>query len=225
MCDAAKIAWPGITEEKWEEARHKLAQQLSDGEMTCVLAAQRFTPSMERQIRYMNHLSTRPRFYAAELVRFVGNDLGVQVKEAFECRVVAGPKSEELRPRDRTHRMKLLEGVSEDRYREALERILDHAESQRGLTFNWGAAGVSIRLKTPWQASPATIAWLYPPDRLGLWRLTDLTLGYVNGGVNPRISGEQRASETTRCRAGHQEVASRQAASRLLRCAPALRMT
>ena len=25
----------------------------------------------------------------------------------------------------------------------------------------------------------------------------------VNGGVNPRISGEQRASETTRCRAGH----------------------
>ena len=47
----------------------------------------------------------------------------------------------------------------------------------------------------------------------------------VNGGVNPRISGEQRASETTRCRAGHQEVASRQAASRLLRCAPALRVT
>ena len=47
----------------------------------------------------------------------------------------------------------------------------------------------------------------------------------VNGGPDPRISGEQRASETTRCRAGHQEVASRQAASRLLRCAPALRVT
>ena len=47
----------------------------------------------------------------------------------------------------------------------------------------------------------------------------------VSGGVDPRISGEQLASETTRCRAGHQEVASRQAASRLLRCAPALRVT
>ena len=47
----------------------------------------------------------------------------------------------------------------------------------------------------------------------------------VSGGVKPRINGEQRASEATRCRAGHQEVASRQAASRLLRCAPALRVT
>ena len=38
----------------------------------------------------------------------------------------------------------------------------------------------------------------------------------VSGGAKPRINGEQRASEATRCRAGHQEVASRQAASRLL---------
>ena len=50
-------------------------------------------------------------------------------------------------------------------------------------------------------------------------------LSIVSGGVKPRISGEQRASEATRCRAEHQEVASRQAASRLLRCAPALRVT
>ena len=47
----------------------------------------------------------------------------------------------------------------------------------------------------------------------------------VSGGVKPRINGEQRVSEATRCRAGHQEVASRQAASRLLRCAPTLRVT
>ena len=47
----------------------------------------------------------------------------------------------------------------------------------------------------------------------------------VSGGAKPRINGAQRASEATRCRAGHQEVASRQAASRLLRCAPALRVT
>ena len=47
----------------------------------------------------------------------------------------------------------------------------------------------------------------------------------VSGGVKTRINGEQRASEATRCRAGHQEGASRQAASRLLRCAPALRVT
>ena len=47
----------------------------------------------------------------------------------------------------------------------------------------------------------------------------------VSGGVDPRINGEQRVAGTTRCRAGRQDAASRQAASRLLRCAPALRVT
>ena len=47
----------------------------------------------------------------------------------------------------------------------------------------------------------------------------------VNGGVDPRINGEQHAAGPTRCRARRQDVAPRQAASRLLRCAPALRVT
>ena len=46
----------------------------------------------------------------------------------------------------------------------------------------------------------------------------------VDGGVKPLIYGEQGAFETTRCSAGHQGVTSGQAASRLLRCAPALRV-
>ena len=47
----------------------------------------------------------------------------------------------------------------------------------------------------------------------------------VVGGVKPRINGEQHAPGTTRCSAGRQGVASRQAATRLLRCAPALQVT
>ena len=50
-------------------------------------------------------------------------------------------------------------------------------------------------------------------------------LGGVNGGVKPRINGEQRVAEATTCRVERQGVASRQAALRLLRCAPALRAT
>ena len=49
--------------------------------------------------------------------------------------------------------------------------------------------------------------------------------GNVNGGVKPRINGEQRVAEATTCRVERQGVASRQAALRLLRCAPALRVT
>ena len=47
----------------------------------------------------------------------------------------------------------------------------------------------------------------------------------VVGGVKPRINGEQHAPGTTRCSAGRQGVTSRQAATRLLRCAPALQVT
>ena len=47
----------------------------------------------------------------------------------------------------------------------------------------------------------------------------------VSGGVKPRINGEQRVAEATTCRVERQGVASRQAALRLLRCAPALRVT
>ena len=47
----------------------------------------------------------------------------------------------------------------------------------------------------------------------------------VNGGAKPRISGEQRVAEATTCGVERQGVASRQAALRLLRCAPALRVT
>ena len=47
----------------------------------------------------------------------------------------------------------------------------------------------------------------------------------VVGGVKPRINGEQHAPGTTRYSAGRQGVTSRQAATRLLRCAPALQVT
>ena len=52
-----------------------------------------------------------------------------------------------------------------------------------------------------------------------------MTVHRVNGGVKPRINGEQRVAEATTCRVERQGVASRQAALRLLRCAPALRVT
>ena len=50
-------------------------------------------------------------------------------------------------------------------------------------------------------------------------------LNVVNGGVKPHINGEQRVAEATTCRVERQGVESRQAAPRLLRCAPALRVT
>ena len=82
-----------------------------------------------------------------------------------------------------------------------------HAEGFLGGSGDWTA-----------HASSARIRRVVHPRQLSARR-------DVSGGVKPRINGEQRASEATRCRAGHQEVASRQAASRLLRCAPALRVT
>ena len=186
---AAKVAWPDMEDEKnWNPAKDKLTQQLRDGEMAYVLAAQRFTASMERGIHYMNHVSKGPRFYAAEFIRFLGGD-----KEAFECRVVVRPE-QGSGPTNAAGWEELMEDVSDDRYREALGSLRDHAQNLH-LTVYKGTVGFSVRVKT--SSGPISIAWLYPPGKAGWMGLTDLTLGYDLASEYPQslinaISEEKR---------------------------------
>ena len=187
---AAKTAWTDMEDEKnWKPVKDKLTQQLRDGEMACVLAAQQFTASMERGIHYMNHVSKGPQFYAAEFIRFLGRD-----KEAFECRVVVRPERGSG-PTNAVGWEELIEGVPDNRYREALESLRDHAQNLR-LTVYKGTVGPSIRVKT--SSGLISIAWLYPSGKAGWMGLTDLTLGYdlAIGYNSPikAISEEKRGS-------------------------------
>ena len=85
-------------------------------------------------------------------------------------------------------------------------------------------AGVSRPRRTATRAeAPRSPAQRQPTPGKG--QSTAMTRRIVNGGEKPRINGEQRVAEATTCRVERQGVASRQAALRLLRCAPALRVT
>jgi hypothetical protein len=189
LIEAAAATWPELTDEELSALQDRLRGQLDRGGFHYVVVAQRFVPTMEQTLAYLNSAMPEARFYAVELVRFVSGEVS-----AFEARTVLGPG-----PRGRggrggqgttTGEQRLLEQVVDPSYRQALEELL---EACRGLRFRfeWGTAGVSVRLPTADTPEPLTVGWLFPPGRSGWMGLTDLTLGYDEESARTRPSLRQ----------------------------------
>ena len=68
---AATIAWPEMGDDQWAAAAQTLSQRLTTGRVEYVFAAQRFTEPSARTIQYLNQVTSGPRFYAVEVVRFM----------------------------------------------------------------------------------------------------------------------------------------------------------
>ena len=180
--DAASTVWDDFSEDDWDSCKEQLTQRLTSGAFRFVLAAQRFTDSAGKTLEYLNEVSQGPSFYGVEMVRFTGDGVS-----AFESRTVASPRTTGPRSERRiVDETRFLEAVEDPKYRGALEEIF---ETVRGLNLRteWGSAGCSIRVRTEFRAEPITVAWLFPPGRLGWMGLTDVTLGFDPGtaGVVP----------------------------------------
>ena len=170
---AARALWKDLTEEEMALFQERLAEQLRTGAFHYLVVAQRFMPTTERTIEYLNAVIPAARFYAVELVRFTSATLS-----AFEARTVLKPAL--VRPGTSevaTSETRFLDELSDDDYREALHRLLEHCK-RLGLRFEWGTKGASIRVQTPERAEPLSIAWLFPPGVVGWMGLMDLSLGY-----------------------------------------------
>lgn len=177
---AASATWADLTEEEFVTVRERLSEQLKKGSFHYVVAAQRFTRSMERAIDYLNVAMSEARFYAVEIVRFEGGGLS-----AFESRTVLKPAR---RPGGATPAAKIgeddfFQGVGDDAYQAALHQLFDVCRGL-DLRFEWGSLGVSIRLPTTDRPEPLTVGWLYPPGRLGWMNLSDLTLGFDSSSAD-----------------------------------------
>jgi hypothetical protein len=171
--EAAWVVWPDLSEEEVALFRERLTKQLGNGAFHYVVVAQRFTPTMEQTIEYLNAITPAARFYAVELMRFAADGLS-----AFESRTVLKPVSQSPgAPRVPIDETRFLEQVEDNAYHEALQELL---EVCRGLSlrFSWGTAGASIRLLIPEHSKPVSIGWLFPPGVSGWMGLTDLTLGF-----------------------------------------------
>src|SRR4051794_34102250 len=110
----ARAIWPDLSEEEAAQFQERLLQQLSAGAFHYVVVAQRFVPTMERTVEYLNAVLSTARFYAVELVRFAADNLS-----AFESRTVRRPA---LRSpgseRVATNEARSLEQIEDDIYRE-----------------------------------------------------------------------------------------------------------
>ena len=153
--------------------RERLTEQLTTGAFRYVVVAQRFTPTMERTVEYLNAITPAARFYAVELVRFAAEGLS-----AFEARTVLKPELQNSGPRQGPlNEARFLEQIEDDTYCEALQELLETCHGL-GLRLPWGTAGTSIRLQIPGRSQPLSIGWLFPPGISGWMGLIDLTLGF-----------------------------------------------
>lgn len=171
--EAVKVTWPDMSQEEMAQLQERLSQQMASGSFNYVLVAQRFTETVRRTIDYLNAIESPMRFYALELVQFASDGL-----LAFESRTVLRPgRSPTGRSISLISEGQFLNGLTDDEYRDALREFFELCRGL-GLRFEWGSAGTSIRLQTSDRTEPLTIAWLFPPKKLGWMGLRDLTLGF-----------------------------------------------
>jgi hypothetical protein len=174
VAEAAKIAWPQMTDEDQATFRDRLTAVLAAGEFHFVIVAQRFTPSMMTTVGYLNKVAGgRARYFLVELVRFTGTDF-----MAFEARTILKPSP--VAPKasaPSTSETSFLEQIDDPTYREAVERLFETCHGLE-LRFEWGARGPSIRTLTPYKTEPISLAWAFPPGVSGWMGLKDMTFGY-----------------------------------------------
>lgn len=178
LADAVEVLWD-ISGEDFEPLAAQIRKQLESGEFHYLLVAQRFTSTIEKSIEYMNAKMSGPRFYAVELVRFANDGLN-----AFESRTILKPAPDPPGggPRTKITIAEFLAEVPEGDYRQFLEELLDTCTGLK-LAVQPGDRGLSIRIPFAGARPPFSIGWLFPPDRVGWKKFTDVTLGYVRGKI------------------------------------------
>lgn len=111
--------------------------------------------------------------FLVELVRFTGTG-----HAAFEARTVLKPTGQTPKASGPSlNETSFLDQITDPAYHQALERFFDTSHGL-DLRFEWGSAGTSIRLPTPYKAEPISLAWVFPPGVSGWMGLRDVTLGY-----------------------------------------------
>ena len=170
--DAAELLWEGLSPEEWSGIRGKIESQLRTGGFHYLLVAQRFTPTIERALEYVNTVAPSCRFFAVEMVKFAGEGL-----EVYESRTFLKPPANSQRNAGLISEAELLNQIENDAYRNKVQELLEACRGF-GFRFEWGAVGGSIRLPTPFRAEPVTVAWVFPPGKPGWMGLTDLSMGF-----------------------------------------------
>lgn len=157
--DAIERAGWNLEPEAVVALRERLNDVLQTGDFHFVVAAQRFTDTMRTSLEYLNATMRVGRFFLVEIVQLSGAEL-----TAHAAQVVASPPRRTVAtraPQGTTDESAFLASIDDEDYRDAFRDFLAGC-SALGLTLAWGSKGLSIRLQTPDQNLPLSIAWVLP---------------------------------------------------------------
>lgn len=170
LTTAVRAAWQ-LSHDDESALRDRLTQVLRTGDFHYVIAAQRFTPTMERSVDYLNATMRHGRFFLVEIIRLEGAEY-----VGHAAQVVASPAGRAANgTTGKANEVDFLERISDGAYRSAMRDIFARANTL-GLLIAWGTRGASMRMRTPDRGEPVSIGWTFL-DRDQWYGARHLTFG------------------------------------------------
>lgn len=159
--DAIALTDWALTDDDHASFSARLEEVLTTGDFHYVVAAQRFTATMQTSLEYMNATMRFGRFYLVEIVQLTGAEL-----TAHAAQVVAAPPKRSALSAGRTaagqaDEAALLSSITAAEARDAMKDLIS-ACSALGLEIKWREKGASIRFTTIDRRQPLSIGWLLP---------------------------------------------------------------
>jgi hypothetical protein len=155
--------------------RGRIAEVLNTGDFIYVVAAQRFTPSMQTSLEYLNGTMRFGRFYLVEVIRLEGSDLAAHAAQVVAAPARHSAPSSASHPETQANENDFLAQLGDASYRDALRDIFA-ACAGLGVFVTWRSKGASLQIATPDRAAPLSIGWVLPEG--SSWQGTrHLTLG------------------------------------------------
>ncbi len=141
--------------------------------------------SLTRIVSFLNE-QTRDNIevLAVEIKQFSGKTTQTLVPRVIGLTAAAPAKSG---PRTKLTRESFLAEFTGEEARDGAARLLDTA-AKAGASLSWGSAAVSIRMRCPLWDQPVTVAWLYPPHKIGWAKSFTFGWGGPSYGYPPELA-------------------------------------
>lgn len=171
----ANEAW-SLTEDDWGALTDRLGEVIKTGDFHFVVAAQAFVEPMRVSVSYLNETSRVGRYFLIEVIRLDGAE-----QTAYAAQVIHRPEvrtGSASSPAGKASEDAFLSAIIDADYREAISELFASAKAL-GLIMAWGSKGSSIRVKTPDQAEPMSVGWVFLEGDQWTWAK------HVTFGVDP----------------------------------------
>ena len=143
----------------WEDVGANLAAR----RIRLLFAADRIPSELERIVTFLNQQMQNVEVLAFEIKQFSAGVTQTLVPRIIGLTAAAPSKTA---ARTKLTRESFLDEFTGDEVRAAATRLLDTA-AKAGASLSWGSAAVSIRMRCQLWDQPVTVAWLYPPHKVG----------------------------------------------------------